>query len=158
MEQKQQKSFLQEVNKMIDLNSSIIPWEGIGNIKLYSHISTFYDIIQYTRNEPLLLGKFLVKYEIDDLLDLWFNVVNGKLFKITALKNYTGKLLEQISIGMHIDDVLKIEPSFIYDDFEEVYVSNKGIYIETDPVNNSVLWISVFVKEIENEDFEKGNW
>ena len=83
---------------MIDLNSSIIPWEGIGNIKLYSHISTFYDIIQYTRNEPLLLGKFLVKYEIDDLLDLWFNVVNGKLFKITALKNYTGKLLEQISI------------------------------------------------------------
>ena len=62
------------------------------------------------------------------------------------------------AIGMHIDDVLKIEPSFIYDDFEEVYVSNKGIYIETDPVNNSVLWISVFVKEIENEDFEKGNW
>ena len=43
-------------------------------------------------------------------------------------------------------------------DFEEVYVSNKGIYIETDPVDNTVLWISVFVKEIDNEDFEKGNW
>ncbi len=143
---------------MLDFNSSIFPWKGMGGIELYSHISEFYDIIQDTKKEPSLLGKFLIKYEIDNSLDLWFNLVNGKLFKITALKNYTGKLLEQVSIGMHIDDVLKIEPSFIYDDFEEVYISDKGIYIETDPIDNTVLWISVFVKEIDDEDFEKGNW
>lgn len=143
---------------MLDFNSSIFPWKCMGGIELYSHISEFYDIIQDTKKEPSLLGKFLIKYEIDNSLDLWFNLVNGKLFKITALKDYKGKLFDEISIGMHIDDVLKIEPSFIYDDFEEVYVSDKGIYIETDPIDNTVLWISVFVKEIDDEDFEKGNW
>lgn len=39
---------------------------------------------------------------------------------------------------MHIDEVLKLEPSFIYDEYEEVYWSSKGVYIETDPVNNTV--------------------
>lgn len=143
---------------MIDLNAPIIPWEGMGGIKLYSHLSEFYDTIQQTKEEPSLIGKFFIKYEIGDSVDLWFNVINGKLFKITALKNYTGRLMEKIYIGMHIDDVLKIEPSFEYDDFEEVYCSPKGIYIETDPVEHTVLWISVYTKEIDNEDFEKGNW
>ncbi|GFN30971.1 hypothetical protein PCURB6_12310 [Paenibacillus curdlanolyticus] len=31
------------------------------------------------------------------------------------------------TVGMHIDEVLRIEPSFEYDDFEEVYVSPKGV-------------------------------
>jgi hypothetical protein len=59
---------------------------------------------------------------------------------------------------MHIDDVLEIEPSFVYDDFEEVYYSPKGIFIETDPVKHTVLWISVYIKELDNDDFERGNW
>ncbi|WP_310552059.1 hypothetical protein [Paenibacillus glufosinatiresistens] len=99
-----------------------------------------------------------MRYEIKDEVCLWFNLFNGKLFKITALKNYTGKLFDVIHIGMSIDEVLEIEPSFEYDDFEEVYCSPKGIYIETDPVENTVLWISVYIKEIDNEDFDKGNW
>jgi hypothetical protein len=143
---------------MIDLDAPIVPWGGMGGIKLYTHINDLYDIIKQSTEETSLIGKFFIKYEIKDSLDLWFNVVNGKLFKITALKNYTGKLMGNIYIGMHIDDVLKIEPSFEYDDFEEVYFSPKGIYIETDPVEHTVLWISVYIKEIDNEDFEEGNW
>jgi len=105
-----------------------------------------------------LLGNFLIRYELEDTVDLWFNLLNGKLFKITALKNYTGKLFKEICIGMPIQTVLALEPSFVYDDFEEVYCSPKGVYIETDPIDNTVLWISVYIKEIDNEDFEKGNW
>lgn len=143
---------------MVDLNAPIVPWESMGGIKLYSHISEFYNTIEQLRKEPSLLGKFLIKYEIDDSIDLWFNLINGKLFKITALKNYTGKLLGNISIGMHIDDVLKVEPSFVYDDFEEVYCSPKGVYIEIDPIKHTVLWISIYIKEIDKKDFVKGNW
>lgn len=143
---------------MIDLNAPIIPWVGLGGVKLYSHIREFYDTIKKLRKDPSLLGKFLIRYEIEDSVDLWFNLANGKLFKITASKNYTGKLFEEISIRMHIDDALKLEPSFVYDDFEEVYCSPKGIYIETDPVENTVLWISVYIKELDNDDFEKGDW
>ena len=143
---------------MVDLEAPIVPWQGIGNIKLYSHISELYDLIEQLGEQPTLLGKFLIRYEIRDSIDLWFNLLNGRLFKITALKNYTGKLFDKISIGMHIDDVLKIEPSFIYDEFEEVYCSSKGVYIETDPIEHTVIWISVYIKEVDDHDFKKGNW
>lgn len=143
---------------MVELNAPILPWEGIGGLKLYSHISKFIPLLAQQNVKEKLLGKYLIRYEINNSIDLWFNVINGKLFKITALSNYTGALFEKITIGMHINEVLKIEPSFIYDDFEEVYCSYKGIYIETDPTTNTVLWISVYVKEVDNEDFELGNW
>lgn len=130
----------------------------MGDIKLYSHINKFYSIIEQYGKQPIPLGKYLVRYEIDNTLDLWFNLLNGKLFKLTATINYKGTLFNKIKTGMHIDDVIKIEPSFVYDDFEEVYYSPKGVYLETDPVDGTVLWISVYIKEIDNTDFEKGNW
>lgn len=143
---------------MIDLGASILPWRGMGQIELYRHISEFYPLLDRPDVKEKMLGKFLIRYEINNSVDLWFNVVNGKLFKLTALSNYTGMLFEKIKIGMHIDDVLRLEPSFVYDDFEEVYCSEKGVYIETDPIDNTVLWISVFVKEVDNRDFERGDW
>lgn len=143
---------------MIDNSSLIIPWVGLGGLKLYSHISQFYELIDKMDEKSSLLVKFFVRYEIKGSVDLWFNLINGKLFKITASKGYKGLLFDKIHIGMHIDEVLQIEPSFEYDDFEEVYFSPKGIYIETDPVENTVLWISVYVKEIDNEDFNRGKW
>lgn len=143
---------------MIDNSSPITPWVGLGGLKLYSHISQFYELIDKLDEKSSLLVKFFVRYEIKGSVDLWFNLINGKLFKITASKGYKGLLFDKIHIGMHIDDVLQIEPSFEYDDFEEVYCSPKGIYIETDPVENTVLWISVYVKEIDNEDFDRGKW
>lgn len=158
MEQKKQPLFSREENKLIDSNAPIVPWEGMGGIKLYSHISEFYETLASIDNPALLSWKFVIRYEIKDSVYLWFNVINGKLFKITALQNYTGKLFGKISIGMHIDEVLKIEPSFVYDDFEEVYCSPKGIFIETDPATQTVLWISVYVKELDDENFERGNW
>ncbi|AIQ62599.1 hypothetical protein PSTEL_05255 [Paenibacillus stellifer] len=143
---------------MVNLDAPILPWVGMGGINLYSHISDSYPLLASEGVKAYLLGKFLIRYEINDSVDLWFNLINGKLFKITALSKYVGTLFGKIRIGMHINEVLSIEPSFEYDDFEEVYCSSKGIYIETDPVSDTVLWISVFVKESEKQDFENGNW
>ncbi|TQR39809.1 hypothetical protein C7Y47_01925 [Lysinibacillus sphaericus] len=143
---------------MIDLEAPIVPWIGMGNIKLYSHINDLYSLIEQQCKQPTLLGNFLIRYEIDNSIDLWFNLLNDKIFKITTLENYKGTLFNKIRVGMHIDEVLKLEPSFIYDEFEEVYCSSKGVYIETDPVNNTVLWISVFIKEIDDPDFIRGEW
>ncbi|TKI67552.1 hypothetical protein FC756_12845 [Lysinibacillus mangiferihumi] len=143
---------------MIDLKAPIVPWAGMGNIKLYSHINEFYTMIEQHGKQPKLLGKYLISFEIDNSIELWFNILNGKLFKITTLENYNGILFNKIRVGMHIDEVIKLEPSFIYDEFEEVYCSSKGVYIETDPLNNTVLWISVFIKEIDDSDFIRGEW
>jgi hypothetical protein len=59
---------------------------------------------------------------------LFFSLINGKLFKITTLENYKGKLFDCIYVGMPEAELLEIEPSFIYDDFEEVYESGKGVF------------------------------
>lgn len=55
-------------------------------------------------------------------------------------------------------DYLKREPSFIYDEFEEVYESSKGIIIETDAIEDTAVWISVYVKEMNDASFDDGNW
>ncbi len=143
---------------MIDLSAPIIPFESMGGIKLYQTIKDLKPILEQRNVKEAFVYKFVVSYEIENQISLWFNLLNGKLYKIIALKDYTGVLLDKIRIGMHINEVLEIEPSFVYEDFEEVYVSDKGIYIETDPETNNVLWVSVFVKEIDDIDFEEGNW
>ncbi|WP_231633038.1 hypothetical protein [Numidum massiliense] len=127
-------------------------------LSFYTHISQFHELLQDFNVKGYLVGNFLIKYEVNNEVYLSFNAINGKLCKLTALENYKGLLYNQIHVGMHIDDVLKVEPSFEYDEFEEVYVSEKGIYIVTDPVSHRVGWITVFVKEIDDEDFEEGKW
>lgn len=143
---------------MINLDAPIIPWQGMANIKLYTQLRDLKNLLKEENAKAFLYDNFLVRYEISNKIYLFFSLINGKLFKITTLETYTGKLFNKIHVGMHIDEVLKIEPSFVYDDFEEVYVSPKGIFIETDPVKHTVLWISIFIKEFEEEIFETGNW
>jgi hypothetical protein len=143
---------------LLDLDAPILPWEGIGNIKLYATINDFKEIVEAEKTIRFEYFKNLVRYEVPGKIYLFFNTINGKLFKITALEQYRGALFGNIKMGMNIEDVLNIEPSFQYDDFEEVYCSPKGIYIETNAEDNTVRWISVFIKEFEQDDFEKGNW
>ncbi|MGX8796053.1 hypothetical protein ACR6HW_08210 [Fusibacter sp. JL298sf-3] len=143
---------------MFNLEAKINPWKGLGGIELYSHISEFKRLLDESSAKAFILGRYLVRYEVKDQFFLWFNIINGKLFKITACEEYKGVLFDKIHIGMDIKKVLEIENSFTYDDFEEVYESSKGIFIETNPENNQVIWISVFIKELYDEDFENGKW
>ncbi|AST94612.1 hypothetical protein BC8716_00780 [Shouchella clausii] len=38
---------------MVDLNAPIIPWKGMGNIELYSHLKDFYEYINKSRPKIL---------------------------------------------------------------------------------------------------------
>ena len=143
---------------MLDINAPIIPWVGLGNIKLYDNIKNLRIIIAQDDIKGLLYDKFLVRYELKDKIYLFFNLLNGKLFKITALKNYEGTVLNQIKIGMSSKELLKMDSSFEYDDFEEVYDSKKGVFIETDPETDEIRWISVFIKELESPQFMQAEW
>lgn len=143
---------------MLDINAPIVPWSGMGNIKLYSKIHDLKKIIKAEKTKAYLYDNFLIRYEIEGKMYLFFNLLNGKLFKMTTLKEYKGRLFDKIYVGISTDEMLKIEPSFEYDEFEEVYVSNKGIFIETDPETNTVQWISIFIKELETDSFEEANW
>lgn len=72
--------------------------------------------------------------------------------------NYKGKLFEKIGVGTTEEEMLKIEPSFVYDDFEEVWESDKGVFIEMDAETNKARWISVYKPELDLENFEDCQW
>ena len=99
-----------------------------------------------------------IRYDIDNAVELFFHKINGKLFRITTLGDYKGKLFEKIKVGMTVEDLIEYDSSFYYDEFEEVYESDKGIFIETDPQTNTVKWISVYIKELDDINFDDGQW
>ncbi len=143
---------------MIVCDAPIIPWEGMGGVKLYSTIKECKSTIERRDVKAVLLNNLWVRYEIDNMMYLFFHLVNGKLFKITTLDEYKGKLFNKIGVGMTESELLEIEPSFVYDEFEEVFESEKGVFLETDPVHHTVKYISVFIKELDDKNFEEGLW
>lgn len=144
---------------MIDKTAPIVPWEGLGGIKLRTHVKELYNIITGDPRYDLEgIGACMFQYTINGCMSLWFNVFNGKLLKIIAFDGYEGKLWDKIYVGMPMEEALQIDSSFEYDEFEEVYVSPKGIYIETDPETEKIITISVFIKGVDDPDFDKGDW
>lgn len=141
---------------MIDLYAPIIPYESLGGIKLYSTIKELRDIITGKNVTSRVFFNEWIRYDIDDSILLHFHLYNGKLFKISTQKNYKGKLFDKIYVGLPEEDILKVEPTFVYDDFEEVYETPKGAFIETN--GQTVEWISIFVRELYDKDFEEANW
>ena len=144
--------------KEIDVNAPIIPFEGLGGIKLYSTQEELKDILFLPNVISRIYFERTIRYEIPDTALLFFDIEKNKLFKVTATGKYQGKVFDKIKIGMTEEELLEAEPSFVYDDFEEVWISDKGIFIEMDPETNKVMWISVYIPELDTEDFEKGNW
>ncbi|WP_256263131.1 hypothetical protein [Listeria monocytogenes] len=117
---------------MIDINAPITPWKEAGGIKLYSTIRDVKEIVEDKDVSGVLLNKFWVRYEIKDEVFLFFHLLNGKLFKITTLKNYKGQLFDNVQYGMSEQELLAAHPDFIYDDIEEVYESKSGAFLEVD--------------------------
>ncbi len=146
------------MNVQLDVNAPILPWKGLGNIPLYTTIKELRHWLDAMRAKSLLIGRFWIRYEIKDVVYLFFDLTNGKLFKLVALSGYKGSLFNKIYVGQPEEEALRLEPSFEYDDFEEVFVSPKGVFLETDPCTHTVDCISVFVKELETDAFERGDW
>ena len=159
MEKKLQQLFFQEViNMLLDITAPIIPFEGFGEIKLYSTRDELKDLLEMEGVTSKILFDDWIQYDIQNNIELLFHLKNNKLFRITTLDNYKGKLFEKIGVGTTTEDMLKFEPSFIYDDFEEVWESDKGVFIEMDAETNKVRWISVYIPELDLENFEDCKW
>lgn len=143
---------------LLDISAPIVPYEGCGKIKLYSTRDELRELLENEGVESEVIHGDWIRYDIQNSVELFFHLKNNKLFRITTLNNYQGKLFEKIGVGTTEKELLEAEPSFVYDDFEEVWESEKGIFIETDAETNTVRWISVYIKELDSEDFEEANW
>ena len=143
---------------LLDISAPIVPFEGFGGIKLYSTRTELRELLEGEAVEAEIINNDWIRYDIQNSVELFFHIKNNKLFRITTLDNYRGKLFEKIGIGTTEEELLKVEPSFEYDDFEEVWESEKGAFIEMDSVTNTVRWISVYIRELDDKDFENANW
>lgn len=144
---------------LIDVEAPIIPWEGMGGIKLYSTIKELRPLLENREDvKAVVYHNMWVKYTIKNIMELFFHLANGKLFKIVTLEGYKGKLFGKIGVRTKEKELLKIEPSFVYEDFEEVFESEKGVFLQTDPITQRATWITVYIKELFNDDFGEANW
>lgn len=142
----------------LDILAPIVPFRGFGEIKLYSTRNELKELLNEKGVESKVINDNWIRYDIQNAIELFFHLKNNKLFRITTLDNYQGKVFGKIGVGTREEEMLEIEPTFIYDNFEEVWESPKGIFIETDAETNKVRWISVYIREIDDEDFEEANW
>lgn len=141
---------------MIDIYAPIIPYEGLGGIKLYSTMKDLRNIITGKNVVPEVIFNEWIRFNVDDFVSLEFDLFNGKLFRIGALENYKGTLFDKIYIGLPEEDLLKIEPTFVYDDFEEVYISPKCTVVET--FEQKVDCISVYIPGAMTAKFGEEDW
>lgn len=143
---------------MLDISAPIVPFEGLGGIKLYSTRDDLHDLLIRHGVQAKIIQEHWVRYDIENSVELFFHLKNNKLFRITTLDGYIGKLFSKIGVGITADELIEIDPSFKYNDFEEVWESPKGIFIEMDAKTNAARWISVFIKELDSDEFEQANW
>lgn len=143
----------------LDITAPIIPFEGLGGIKLYSTREELKDILSLDGVESEIICNEWIEYDIQNSVALTFHLTNNKLFRIVALDNYQGKLFGKIGIGTTEEEMLAIEPSFVFEDFEEVWESEKGVIAETHCATNSVWRIIVYIPEMMSDDFfDVCNW
>ncbi|MBR5387601.1 MAG: hypothetical protein IKS48_11480 [Eubacterium sp.] len=140
-------------------NLSIVPFKGIGEIGFN---------LSYDETKDLL-KRYGIKYTVD----VWDNkgcdpevpwsiirigkdislfFAKGKMFKILLEDDYTGSLENGICIGTSITKALELDSSLIYEDSEEYYSSSLGYWLEDDPDSQKVISITVFIKELLDED------
>ncbi len=142
----------------LDNSAPIIPFKGFGEIKLYSTRDELRNLLEMEGVDSKIIFNDWIQYDIQNTIELLFHQKNNKLFRITTLENYKGKLFGKIGVGTSEEEMLKIEPSFVYDEFEEVWETDKGAYIETDAETNIVRWISIYVQELNLDTFDNCEW
>ena len=74
------------------------------------------------------------------------------MFKIYFENDFDGSLTNGILLGMNIKDAKMIDPTIQYDDWEEDYASDFGYWLEDDVESGEIISITIFIKELENDD------
>ncbi len=148
-------------------NEVIIPYEGIESIKLYQKIDEVKSVLQsdgipyreeiWSAESETVPNPWTVLV-VDNLFSFFF-AKNGKLFKMVFWEGYQGSLPNGISLGISIEEANSMDSSLSFDDWNEVYQSDNGYWIEDTVDTNTVMSISIFIKELLDEDnFDYCNW
>lgn len=79
MEKKLQQLFFREVTNMpLDITAPIIPFEGFGEIKLYSTRDELKDLLEMKGVTSKIILDDWVQYDIQNDIELLFHLKNNK--------------------------------------------------------------------------------
>ena len=91
--------------------------------------------------------------------DISIFFAKSRMFKVYFENDFAGHLNNGIYLGMNIKDAKVIDPSIQYDDWEEIYTSDYGYWLEDDVENSEIISITIFIKELEDTDvFFEYDW
>lgn len=148
------------------MNRMIIPYKGIGKYQLYQSIEDTISMLkedgdsfvkELWSNEDLTNPVPWTIIRTNSGMNMFF--AKNRMFKVYVDGAFSGELPNGIRIGMKMSDVMKIDSNIKYDDWEEDWQSSDGYWLEDDPSNDTVLTITIYIRELLNEEmFEQYNW
>lgn len=148
------------------LQEKLVPFIGIGKIKLMSLLDDVKKIlkdnnvnftIEYQSNKGCNPEVPWIMLHIENSITLSF--AKNKLWEIYCEGSFSGELPNGIKIGMPLDEALKIDPSLKFDDWNEEFESSEGYWIEDNLDDNTVMSITIFIKEVLDDDiFFRYEW
>lgn len=148
------------------LQEKLTPFAGIGEIKLMSSLDDVKKIlkdnnvnftIEYQSNKGCNPEVPWIMLHIENSITLSF--AKNKLWEIYCEEGFLGELPNGIKIGMPLDEALKIDPSLKFDDWNEEFESSEGYWIEDNLDDNTVMSITIFIKEVLDDDtFFRYEW
>lgn len=144
----------------------IQPFIGIGDFTLLSSEKTVTEILNknnisyvkeiWDNNDCTVKVPWLI-IRTENSMSFFF--ANDKLFKIYFSEGFSSSLPNGITIGTNIEEAKKIDPSLKYDDWNDDWTSDSGYWLENSLDSNKVVSITVFIKELLDDDlFEKYEW
>ena len=144
----------------------LIPFVGLDNYKLFQSVQTVKNELtangetykeEYWPNDELTNPIPWIVIKTNSNISFFF--ANDKLFKIYVEDDNDFVLENGIQIGMPWDDAEQIDPELSYDDWNEDWNSPKGYWLEDDIDNKTVSSITIFIKEVLDDDvFDKYEW
>ena len=148
------------------LQEKLTPFAGLGEIKLMSSLDDIKKIlkdnnvnftIEYQSNKGCNPEVPWTMLHIENSITLSF--AKNKLWEIYCEGDFSGELINGIKIGMPLDEALKIDPSLKFDDWNEEFESSEGYWIEDNLDDNTVMSITIFIKEVLDDDiFFRYEW
>ena len=146
--------------------STIKPYYGIDNISLdksYDEVKQFLKNNNYKYHVDTYPNKGCIPevawkvIRIEGGINVYFAL--DKMFKIDFTDNYKGKLFNGLFIGMPMAEAVVTDSTLKYNDEEEDYASVEGYWVEDNLYTNKVMCITVFIKELLDEEvFFTYNW
>ena len=148
------------------LNSKIEPFIGVGDFKLYMTVEEAKSIVKKDKcnftmevwsNQGCSPEIPWTVIRVENSIHLFF--AKNKLFKIYLENDFVGKLNNGICITMPLAKAIEIDPTLSFDDWNEIYQSKNGYWIEDDLDDKTVLSISIFIPEILDDNvFDSYEW